>query len=123
MRSQSTMKITTDGGVTMASVKHSLRDPNRPPVHPGAILNEIVLADGSLTKAEFARALGVSRQSLHGILAEKHPITVEMAVRLGHVLGNGPDIWLRVQQAYDLWHARRRVDTSTLKVLPPDKAA
>jgi plasmid maintenance system antidote protein VapI len=33
------------------------------------------------------------------------------------VLGNGPGIWLRMQQAYDLWHAERSVDRSKLKVL------
>lgn len=61
---------------------------------------------------------------LHGLLAEKHGITAEMAVKLGHVLGNGPGIWLRMQQAYDLWHAERTVDTSKLKVLhKPSEAA
>jgi addiction module HigA family antidote len=77
-----------------------------------------------MTKSEFAAALGISRQMLHGILTEKHPVTVEMAVKLGHVLGNGPEIWIRMQQAHDLWHAKRSVDTSKLKILAaPDKAA
>jgi addiction module HigA family antidote len=76
-----------------------------------------------MTKSEFAAALGISRQMLHGILTEKHPITVDMAVRLGHVLGNGPGIWLRMQQAHDLWHAERRIDTSKLTVVHPHKAA
>jgi len=34
-------------------------------------------------------------------------ITPEMAVRLGRFCGNGPELWLRMQQAYDLWHAER----------------
>jgi addiction module HigA family antidote len=107
----------------MSARKHSLRDPNRPPVHPGAILKGIVLEGGVPSKSEFAAALGISRQMLHGILTEKHPITVEMAVRLGHVLGNGPGIWVRMQQAHDLWHAERKIDTSKLKVLHPAVAA
>ncbi len=107
----------------MTSPRRSFRDPNRPPVHPGAILREIVLEGDKPTKSEFAAALGISRQMLHGILSEKHPITVDMAVRLGHVLGNGPGIWLRVQQAYDLWHAERRIDLSKLKPLPRDNKA
>lgn len=101
----------------MSTTRTSLRDPNRPPVHPGAILGDIVLEGGLPSKSEFAAALGISRQMLHGILTEKYPITVEMAVRLGHVLGNGPGIWIRVQQAYDLWHAERKIDTSKLRVL------
>ena len=76
-----------------------------------------------MTKSEFAAALGISRQMLHGILTERHPVTVDMAVRLGFVLGNGPGIWLRMQQAHDLWHAERRIDTSKLKVVHPRRAA
>lgn len=95
----------------------SLRDPNRPPVHPGEIIREDVLPGLGMSKSEFAAALGISRQMLHGILTEKHAITAEMAVKLGHVLGNGPGIWIRLQQTYDLWHAERTVDRSKLTVI------
>jgi addiction module HigA family antidote len=101
-----------------------VRSSNRPYTHPGAILREDVLPALEMTKSEFASALGISRQMLHGLLTEKHGVTAEMAVKLGHVLGNGPDIWIRLQQAYDLWHAERSVDTTKLTVLhPPPKAA
>ena len=121
MPRQWTMKtITSD----MIQPRRSLRDPNRPPAHPGAVLNEIVLEGLDISKTEFAAALGISRQMLHGILTERHPITIDMAVKLGHVLGNGPGIWIRMQQAYDLWHAERIIDVSKLKVLhTPDRAA
>lgn len=59
--------------------------------------------------AEFARALGVSRQALHAILNEKAAVTPEMALRLGKVCGNGPVLWLRMQQARDLWRAEREL--------------
>jgi addiction module HigA family antidote len=49
-----------------------------------------------------ARALGISRQMLHRILAEKAPVTAEMAVRLGKFCGDGPDIWVRMQAAHDV---------------------
>jgi len=107
----------------MSEKRQTRRDPNRPPVHPGAIINEIVLEGDSPSKVQLAAALGISRQMLHGILTEKHGVTAEMAVKLGHVLGNGPGIWLRMQQAYDLWHAERNVDRSKLTVLHPPRAA
>jgi addiction module HigA family antidote len=121
----STTKTTTRRANGMTAPRRSLRSPNRAPVHPGAILRELVLEGKELPKTKFAAALGISRQMLHGMLAEKHPVTVEMAVRLGHVLGNGPGIWVRLQQSYDLWHAERTVDTSKLQVLrgPRDEAA
>lgn len=87
-------------------VKRSLR---RKPVHPGAILRDDVLSAVGLSISETARRLGVSRQQLHRVLACTHPITTEMALRVGKFAGNGPDLWLRLQQNYDIWHARKRL--------------
>ena len=85
------------------------RPRKRPPVHPGEILREDVLPTLGLSVSEAARRLGVSRQQLHRILACTHPITTEMALRIGKFAGNGPALWLRMQQAYDLWHAEQRM--------------
>jgi len=79
----------------------------RRPTHPGAILREDVLPAVGLSVSEAARQLGVTRQTLHRIMAEKVSITPEMAARLGRFCGNGPGLWLRMQQAYDLWRAER----------------
>ena len=81
----------------------------RPPTHPGAILREDVLPALGLSVSESARQLGVTRQTLHRIMAEKTSITPEMAARLGRFCGNGPGLWLRMQQAYDLWRAEREL--------------
>ncbi len=83
--------------------------PSRPPTHPGEMLREDVLPALELSVSEAARQLGVSRQTLHRIMAGTHSITPEMAVRLGKFCGNGPRLWLAMQQAYDLWHAERRL--------------
>ncbi len=93
------------------------RSKNRAPTHPGAFLREIVLPSLPLGKAEFARALGISRQSLYEILGEKQPVTPTMAVRLGLFFGQSPDSWLNMQSAYDLWHAERVIDASKIKGL------
>ena len=73
-------------------------------VHPGAILRQDVLPALNLSVAEAARQLGVSRQMLHSILAERSADSPEMAVRLGRFCGNGAGFWLCIQTAYDLWH-------------------
>ncbi len=101
----------------MTIERKSLRHQGRVPVHPGAFLREDVLPHLEVGKGKFASALGISRQMLHGILSEKHPITIEMAVRLGHVVGNGPNLWINLQHTYDLWHAQRNIDLSKLPVL------
>ena len=84
-------------------------EPRMPPTHPGAILREDVLPALGLSVSEAARQLRVSRQTLHRILAGTMAVTPEMALRLGRFCGNGPDLWLAMQSAHDLWHARRRL--------------
>ena len=81
----------------------SLRDPNRRPTHPGEILREDVLPALDMTQKEFADHLGVSRLTVSEILNEKRSVTPDMAIRLGKLLGNGPELWLRMQQALDVW--------------------
>ena len=88
----------------------------RQPVHPGEILREDVLKTLGLSVSEAARRLGVSRQQLHRILACTHPITTEMALRIGKFAGNGPGLWLRMQQAYDLWNAENRMAGELSKI-------
>ena len=81
----------------------------RAPVHPGEILREDVLKNPGLSVSEAARKLGVSRQQLHRVLAGTHPITTEMALRIGKFAGNGPGLWLRMQQAFDLWYIEQKM--------------
>jgi antitoxin HigA-1 len=88
----------------------------REPVHPGEILQEDVLQTLGLSVSEAARRLGISRQQLHRVLACTHPITTEMALRIGKFTGNGPGVWLRLQQAYDLWYAENRMEKDLSKI-------
>jgi addiction module HigA family antidote len=98
-------------------VEYSVKRPlKRPPIHPGEILREDVLPSLGLSISEAARRLNISRQQLHRVLACTHPITTEMALRIGKFAGNGPGIWLRMQQAYDLWHAEQRMKDDLSKI-------
>jgi addiction module HigA family antidote len=74
----------------------------RIPTHPGALLREDILPAIGMSISAAAKELGVSRQTLHNILAERAPVTPEMAVRLGKFIGDGPGIWVRMQAAYDV---------------------
>lgn len=89
----------------------------RPPTHPGALLREDVLPAMRVTVTQAAADLGVSRQLVHRILAEQAGISADMAVRLGKYCGNGPDLWLRMQQVHDLWHAERSLRRA-VKAIP-----
>jgi addiction module HigA family antidote len=91
------------------------RNPDRCPTHPGAVLREDVIPAVHRTKSEIARLLGISRQHLHDILEEKKPLSPEIAVRVAALFGGGAASWVRMQSAYDTWHAERNVDVSKIK--------
>ena len=74
------------------------------PVHPGEVLAD-VLEDLEMTQTRFAEILGVSRRSVNEIVLGQRPITVDMAIRIGKALGNGPQLWLNLQQKVDIWDA------------------
>lgn len=76
-----------------------------PPMHPGELLREEILPALERPKTEIAKLLGVSRQTLYDILEERQPVTPMMALRLGKLCGNGPDLWLNLQKRYDLQRA------------------
>jgi addiction module HigA family antidote len=93
------------------------RNPDRCPIHPGELLREDVIPATGKSKAGIARMLSISRQHLHDILAERKPVSPEVAVRLGKLFGNDPLVWIRMQGAYDAWHACREVDVSAVPTL------
>jgi len=97
--------------------------PRRKPTHPGDLLREDVLPALRISVSEAARKLRVSRQTLHRILAGDAGVTPDMAVRLGKFCGNGPGLWLRMQQAYDLWHAEQRLASELTKIPTSPTAA
>ena len=98
----------------------TLRHPSIEPAHPGEILSEIMIPATGLNKTEIARMLGISRQTLYDIMNCKQPVTPAVAVRLGKLFGDGAGIWVRMQAAYDTWHAEREIDVSAI---PTIKAA
>jgi addiction module HigA family antidote len=87
-----------------------------PPIHPGEVLREDVLPTLRLSVTDAAKQLGIARQTLHRILAGRAAVTPEMAVRLGKFCGNGPGLWLRLQQTHDLWHAERRLAAAVARI-------
>jgi len=102
-------------------MRKTKRHPSIAPSHPGTII-AMGLSETGITRAALAKALGISRNTLYKILEGKQSVTADMAVRLGAVWGGSAEMWLNIQSSYDLWHAQRRVDTSTFKRLVEDAA-
>lgn len=93
-----------------------------PATHPGEILREDVLPALGRPTAEIARLLGISRQQLYDILGEKKPVTPSTALRIGKLCGNGPTVWLNLQQEWDLDHASDEL-ADELEKIPTLQAA
>jgi addiction module HigA family antidote len=98
------------------------RNPNRRPTHPGKLLGDVIPATGR-SKTEIAALLGISRQHLYDILAQRKPVSPAVAVRLGKLFGDGAGVWVRMQGAYDTWQAERELADEIRKIprlrLPP----
>lgn len=87
-----------------------MRIRKRPPTHPGGILKRHYLEPLSLTISDLAKTLVVSRKTISKIVNEHGSITPDMALRLAKAFNTTPELWLNLQQSYDLWHASERSD-------------
>lgn len=86
------------------------------PAHPGFLLAE-QFETLELKIQPTAKLLAISRQQLHRVLAGKAPITAELAVKLGHMFNNGPDLWLNMQASLDAWRAQKKL-AAMLETIP-----
>jgi addiction module HigA family antidote len=88
------------------------------PPHPGKSVRVGCLEMNNLTVTEGAKILGVTRQTLNNLVNEKSGISAEMAIRLAKAFGSMPEVWLRLQGAYDLAQAQKK----KIKVRPFEPA-
>ncbi|MBE7373596.1 HigA family addiction module antitoxin [Pseudomonas lopnurensis] len=80
------------------------------PPHPGEFITETYLEPNGISGRQLAEKLGVAPSTLSRVLKGTSRVTPEMALRLSVALGRSPESWLAMQEAYDLWIARQRVD-------------
>lgn len=92
------------------------------PTHPGEMLREDFLPDYRLSVSSFAKALGVSRQTVNELLRERRAVSPEMALRLSRLFGNTPEFWLNAQRAVDLWDAARSSKHKIARISPLNAA-
>ena len=85
------------------------------PPHPGLSIRHDCIEPAELSVTEAADILGVTRQTLSNLINAKSGVSAEMAIRLSKAFGSTPEAWLRMQMAYDLWQAKRRVGKIKIK--------
>ena len=87
------------------------------PPHPGEFITDIYLEPYSISGRELAEKLDVAASTLSRILKGTSRVTPEMALRLSKALGRSPESWLAMQDAHDLWLARKSVDLQRVSAL------
>ena len=95
------------------------KKPNLAPVHPGEILREEFLTPMGLSINALARALRVPPSQVSGIVNEKRGVSAIMALRLARYFGCSAELWLGLQQDFELDVARDEAwERIAIEVLP-----
>ncbi|HCV66802.1 MAG TPA: addiction module antidote protein, HigA family [Serratia sp.] len=86
------------------------------PPHPGELIKE-TMETLNLSARGLAKTLDVAPSTVQRLITGKSDISPEMAIRLSIVIGSSERVWMGMQDAYDLWHARQTIDVSKLRKL------
>ena len=87
------------------------------PPHPGEFVRELYIEPSNISIRKVAESLDVSPSTLNRLLNGRSNVSPEMALRLSKTLGRSPESWLSMQDQYDLWHARRKINLTAVKKL------
>lgn len=87
------------------------------PPHPGKVLNDLYMKPLKLTQTRLALCLGLPKQTISNIVNGKSAITPTIAFKLAKAFKTTPDLWLGMQQEYDLWTTRTKVRLEEVHVL------
>ena len=104
----------------MQNLLDTVKERKRRPNHPGEVILDI-LEDIEISQTQFAKMLGVSRRTVNQIIQGHRPITVDMAIRIGKAFGNGPALWLNLQQNVDVWDALQKYEEEYNKIVTVQK--
>ena len=87
-----------------------------PPLHPGEVLREEFLVPLGISAGALARAMGVPRTRVERIVAETSGITADTALRLSKALGTSAQLWLNLQNRYDVETAERTIGKELARI-------
>ncbi len=87
------------------------------PPHPGEFIRETYILPFEISSRKVAENIHVSPSTFNRLLNGDSNISPEMALRLSKALGRSPESWLAMQDQYDLWHAKKKVNLKGIKKL------
>lgn len=90
----------------------------RKPTHPGEIVKEEFMEPLGLSQSQLAKELDTTFRTINEIVNEKRNISPEMAIKLSRYFGTTPELWLNLQNQYDLYIAKQKKHTLLEKIRP-----
>ncbi len=94
----------------------------RKPTHPGEILKAEFLDEFGLTQVELAKALNTTFRTVNEIINAKRSVSPEMALKLSKYFGTSVELWLNLQNQYDIYKVMQR-KKNILKEIQPLKVS
>jgi len=79
------------------------------PMHAGEVLREEFLVPLEMSAGALAKACGLPRTRIERIANEQTGITADTALRLAKALGTTAQLWLNLQNDYDIQVAEREL--------------
>jgi len=87
------------------------------PPHPGEFIREVYLKPYGVTRRAVSEKLKVSHSTFNRLINGQSNISPEMALRLSKTLGRTPESWLIMQDNYNLWQARQKINLDNIEIL------
>ena len=87
------------------------------PPHPGEFIKEVFLEPYGISYRTVATKLKVSPSTFHRLIKTQSNVTPEMALRLSKTLGRSPESWLIMQDNYNLWQAKQKLNIDEVEKL------
>jgi addiction module HigA family antidote len=81
----------------------------RQPNHPGEILLKEFLGPMRITQLRLAADLRIPIQRINTLIRGKRGVSAETALLLGSYFKTGPEFWMNLQTAHDLYKARKEL--------------
>ena len=94
-----------------------------PPLHPGEVLREEFLVPLKMSAGALAKACNVPRTRIERFASEQIGVTADTALRLSRALGTTPELWMNLQNSFDVKTAMLHISKELDQIEPVNKAA
>jgi len=90
----------------------------RKPTHPGMVLKEDFLIPFGISQTQLAYDIRTTFRTVNEIINERRNLSSEMAIKLSKYFGTSVELWLNLQNQYDIYKIFRKKKMQIDKIKP-----